>query len=51
MFEVLAILGLGALCAVWVLVDRASGSCNRGRCGACGGGRCSRGAEESDAQS
>ncbi|MBE7486024.1 MAG: hypothetical protein HS104_39400 [Polyangiaceae bacterium] len=51
MYELFAILGLAAACAVWVLVDRASGCPNRGRCGACSGGRCSRDAEEGDAQS
>lgn len=49
MIEILAIIGLAAACGLWVLVDRASGGCgNRGRCGACGGGSCSRSAEQND---
>ncbi|MBK7584697.1 MAG: hypothetical protein IPI67_31485 [Myxococcales bacterium] len=50
MVEILAVLGLAAACALWVLIDRASGGCgNSGRCGACGGGGgCSRDPHEDD---
>lgn len=50
MIEIFAVIGLAAACALWVIIDRSSGGCeNRGRCGACGGGRCSRDADEHDA--
>ncbi|MBX3127969.1 MAG: hypothetical protein KF718_14700 [Polyangiaceae bacterium] len=43
MTELVAILGLAIACALWVLLDRAAGGCGGGgRCGACGGGSCSR---------
>lgn len=50
MVELFAVLGLAVACAVWVLVDRASGGCGQsGRCGGCGGGgSCSREGEPQD---
>lgn len=50
MVEVFAVIGLAIACAVWVLVDRASGACGQsGRCGSCGAGSCSRKDEPQDA--